>query len=83
MAENIVQIKSLPGIKRDGTKFEGDAYVDGQLVGNTPKANLGIAPGPHTIRVVREGFEPFERAIQVAPGQVVRLTDIVLVERRP
>ena len=32
MAENIVQIKSLPGIKRDGTKFEGDQYVDGQWV---------------------------------------------------
>jgi hypothetical protein len=32
MAENIVQIRSLPGIKRDGTKFEGDQYVDGQWV---------------------------------------------------
>ena len=32
MAENIVQIKSLPGIKRDGTRFEGDNYVDGQWV---------------------------------------------------
>ena len=32
MPENIVQIKSLPGIKRDGTKFEGNAYVDGQWV---------------------------------------------------
>ena len=30
MAENIIQIKSLPGIKRDGTRFEGDNYVDGQ-----------------------------------------------------
>lgn len=32
MAEKIVQIKSLPGIKRDGTRFEGDNYVDGQWV---------------------------------------------------
>ena len=32
MAEQIVQIKSAPGIKRDGTKFEGDQYVDGQWV---------------------------------------------------
>ena len=32
MPEQIAQIKSLPGIKRDGTKFEGDAYVDGQWV---------------------------------------------------
>ncbi len=32
MAEQIVQIRSTPGIKRDGTKFEGDQYVDGQWV---------------------------------------------------
>lgn len=32
MAEQIVQIKSLPGIKRDGTTLEGDPYVDGQWV---------------------------------------------------
>jgi hypothetical protein len=32
VAENIIQIKSLPGIKRDGTRFEGDQYVDGQWV---------------------------------------------------
>lgn len=30
MAEGqIIQVKSLPGIKRDGTQFEGDYYVDG------------------------------------------------------
>lgn len=27
-----VNVKSKPGIKRDGTKFEGDYYVDGQWV---------------------------------------------------
>ena len=32
MPENIIQIRSLPGIKRDGTKFEGDQYVDGRWV---------------------------------------------------
>lgn len=30
MAETIVQVRSKPGIKRDGTRFEGDYYVDGQ-----------------------------------------------------
>jgi hypothetical protein len=32
VAEKIVQIRSQAGIKRDGTKFEGDNYVDGQWV---------------------------------------------------
>lgn len=30
MPEQIIRIASQPGVKRDGTKFEGDAYVDGQ-----------------------------------------------------
>ena len=30
--EAVIPIKSLPGIKRDGTMLEGDAYVDGQWV---------------------------------------------------
>ncbi len=32
MAESIIRIQSQPGIKRDGTLLEGDAYVDGQWV---------------------------------------------------
>ena len=30
MPEDIIQIRSLPGIKRDGTVLEGNQYVDGQ-----------------------------------------------------
>lgn len=32
MADNVIQVRSAPGIKRDGTKFEGDNYVDGSWV---------------------------------------------------
>ena len=32
MADNVVQIRSLPGIKRDGTRFDGEFYPDGQWV---------------------------------------------------
>lgn len=32
MAERVLPIASKPGVKRDGTKFEGDFYVDGQWV---------------------------------------------------
>ena len=32
MAPRPVHIQSKPGIKRDGTVFEGDFYVDGQWV---------------------------------------------------
>lgn len=32
MPSNTVVLRSQPGIKRDGTRFEGDNYVDGQWV---------------------------------------------------
>lgn len=32
MTTNPVQLRPVPGIKRDGTKFEGNNYVDGQWV---------------------------------------------------
>jgi hypothetical protein len=32
MATSPIVLKSLPGIKRDGTRYEGDYYVDGQWV---------------------------------------------------
>jgi eukaryotic-like serine/threonine-protein kinase len=61
----------------------GEVYIDGLPIGNTPKAAVPVAPGTHRVRVVREGFEAFERTIQVGSGQDVRLTDILLHELRP
>jgi len=61
----------------------GQVYVDGDLVGNTPQVGVPVSPGAHRLRVVRDGFEPYEVAIHIAPGQELRLTDIVLREQRP
>jgi len=59
----------------------GQIYVDGELLGNTPRV-LTLAAGSHVIRVVRDGFEPYENEIQLAAGQQIRLTDIVLKARQ-
>ena len=61
----------------------GQLYVDDELIGNTPRAEVPIAPGAHRLRVVRDGFQPYEQAIRVAPGQELRITDIVLREIKP
>ena len=61
----------------------GQVYVDGELIGNTPRADVPVAPGAHRLRVVRDGFRPYELAIQVAAGQELRITDIVLQEIKP
>jgi len=56
----------------------GEVFVDGVSIGNTPKMDISIVPGRHTIRVVREGFIPFEGVVNFGAGQVIRLTQIVL-----
>jgi serine/threonine protein kinase len=57
----------------------GTVYLDGRPVGNTPMTGE-VPAGGHTIRIMREGFAPFERFINVAPGEAVRLTGIELQE---
>ena len=57
----------------------GSVHVDGRAVGNTPQLDLRLSPGSHRLRVQRDGFQPYERVIAVAPGQRLRITDIVLV----
>ena len=59
----------------------GSVYVDGQPVGNTPQIDLQVTSGSHRLRVERDGFRPYERLIELGPGQRLRITDIVLVER--
>jgi len=61
----------------------GQVYLDGVLIGNTPKADIELAPGTHALRVVRSGFTTYERTLTVGTGETVRLTDIVLEPRRP
>ena len=61
----------------------GQVYLDGVLIGNTPRAGVAVAPGAHQLRVARDGFQSFEIAIRIARGQELRLTDIVLQELKP
>jgi hypothetical protein len=67
-----------PGRLSVSSRPWGSLYVDGVLVGNTPRANIAIPIGTHRIRIVRNGFVPFERVVTVAAGDRVRLVDIVL-----
>jgi serine/threonine protein kinase len=71
-----------PGILLVNSTPWGQVYVDDELLGNTPLRDT-VAAGPHTVRIVQDGFEPFEREIQLAPGQQLRMTDIVLRARQP
>jgi serine/threonine-protein kinase len=61
----------------------GSLYVDGRLIGNTPQANLQLPAGTHVLRIVRDGFVPWEQEITLAAGDTVRITDIVLQPLEP
>ena len=61
----------------------GQVYVDGELIGNTPRVDVPVSAGPHQLRVVRDGFQPYEVTIRVTPGQELRITDIALQELKP
>jgi len=61
----------------------GLVSIDGNAVGNTPRANVDLAPGSHTIRVSRAGYATWERTVRVAAGETLRITDIVLAPTQP
>ncbi len=72
-----------PGRLWIGATPWGQVYVDDKLIGNSPIVGLAVPAGLHHLRIVRDGFEPFERTIQVAAGAELRLTGLVLRELRP
>jgi len=61
----------------------GQVYVDSELIGNTPRVAVPVSPGSHRVRVVRDGFQPYETTVWIVPGQELRITDIVLREINP
>lgn len=61
----------------------GQVFVDDVLIGNTPRANIELAPGEHVVRVSRQGFSTFTRTIRLQAGESLRITDIVLTPVSP
>jgi serine/threonine-protein kinase len=74
---------AAPGRLSISSRPWGQIFLDGVSFGNTPKANLTIPAGTHVLRIVRPGYRAWERSLTVAPGQEIRLIDIVLQENRP
>jgi hypothetical protein len=59
-----VVLKSNPGIKRDGTKFEGDFYVDGQWVRwqrGLPRKMGGYRATQKYLQEISRGFSTFSQ----------------------
>lgn len=56
----------------------GEVFLDGRRVGPTPVLGVELPPGRHRLRIARPGYEPYEQDIEIASGDRVRFTDIVL-----
>ncbi|NIN10309.1 MAG: protein kinase [Gemmatimonadales bacterium] len=67
-----------PGTLSVSSRPWGYVYVDDSLVGTTPRMGIRLAPGRHQLRIAREGYEPFEQVVEIASGQEVRLSQVVL-----
>jgi hypothetical protein len=62
MPDTTIVLKSSPGIKRDGTKFEGDFYVDGQWVRwqrSLPRKIGGYKATQKYLTEISRGFSTF------------------------
>jgi hypothetical protein len=46
--------------------------VDGRRIGPAPQT-IDLEAGAHNVRVEKEGFQTFEREVQVTPGRTLRL----------
>ena len=67
-----VRIRSTPS----GAQVE----LDGSAIGATPTDALRVSAGNRTIRIVREGFLPWEDTVRARSGRTVNV-DAVLTER--
>lgn len=51
-----------------------DIYVDGRYTAYTPATIPGLAPGTHTIRLQKAGYDEFLTTIRIVAGQTIPLS---------
>ena len=43
-------------------------YIDGQMKGISPATIPGLSPGPHTLRLILDGYQDFETTTEISAG---------------
>src|SRR5262249_39409204 len=61
----------------------GTLASDAVMVGATPRLDLPVAAGTHTLRITRDGYAPLETTITLAAGERRVVTGLVLKELAP
>ena len=50
------------------TPAAANVFLDGTLVGLTPVTVTGVAPGSHTVRIEKTGYQPYQTTTSVSAG---------------
>ena len=58
-------------------------YIDGKTLGVGNSVYAGIRPGKRTIRVVHEGFDPWEKTVTIEAGKTTRIEPVLATSRPP
>lgn len=58
---------------------EGVVVVDGRMRGKLPRGPVRVLPGKHQVRILKDGFDTFEQAVELKVGE----TPVVDAHLRP
>jgi serine/threonine protein kinase/TPR repeat protein len=62
-------VAELPGLEVRSNVSGDQLFIDGAPAGSTGATVHRLAAGPHVIRVLKDGYQPFERKIELAAGR--------------
>jgi formylglycine-generating enzyme required for sulfatase activity len=54
-------------------------FVDDQELGPAPTAELALEPGPHSIRVLAERYQPYETTLEIAGRDILQTLEADLI----
>jgi hypothetical protein len=76
----IASLRALVGtVVIESSETGATVAIDGRVRGHTPVKPIRIETGTHVVRVLKDGFDPFEARVDLAGGQSVT----VLAKLRP
>jgi hypothetical protein len=84
-ADKLLEPRVEPGAVRVSSETRGAlVYLDDAFIGSTPVRRDGVEPGPHALRVEKEGHLGLAREIEVPAGSTleVKVPLTMLPERR-
>jgi len=65
------ELSQVGTLRIEGYLIGADVLVNGKVVGQTPRLELQLSPGPHAVDIVKEGFKPISQIVRIEVNQTV------------